>query len=197
MSGLRKRVVDLIPGDWIWFAGETHKISRVVPMKEAVRVTWIEDAHETSETLCADVEWPVATEDEALALEAGERPSFVQRCIDIYVAAKGGKEPTCDNVAPLVREFYAMPSNGAGGSLHIVLDDGNVEDSHVDFCIQFAIEREDPFGKWLARVLRLMSTTQRKKLGELKWAEVAQVGPHVTVTIDGLSNEGGTNGKTG
>ena len=32
----------------------------------------------------------------------------------------------------LIKEVYKY--HGAGGSLHIILDDWNLEDSHVDFC---------------------------------------------------------------
>lgn len=74
---------------------------------------------------------------------------------------KRGTKPTTLEVAPLVRAFYAMPGNGAGGSLHVVLDDGNYADAFVDGCIEYATARGDDVGEQLARVLRLMSRTQR------------------------------------
>ena len=73
-------------------------------------------------------------------------------------------KPTVPEVQPYVNAYYAMEGNGAGGSLHIVLDDGNVNDGHVQFCIEFAQERDDPDGVLLARVLLAMSPTQRLKL---------------------------------
>jgi hypothetical protein len=50
------------------------------------------------------------------------------------------------------------------GALHIVLDDGNVRDTHVKFCIENALERGDTEGHELACLLLGMSTTQRNKL---------------------------------
>lgn len=73
-------------------------------------------------------------------------------------------KPTLDKVLPLVREYYARPGNGAGGSLHIVLDDGNISDDHVRFCIKWAEERGDTSGVELGNLILRMSKTQRKKL---------------------------------
>jgi hypothetical protein len=50
------------------------------------------------------------------------------------------------------------------GSIHIVLDDGNVRDKDVKFCIEFALERGDTEGHELACMLLGMSITQRNKL---------------------------------
>jgi hypothetical protein len=55
-------------------------------------------------------------------------------------------------------------SNGGWGSLHIVLDDANVEDSCVTFCKKTAIAQGDSEGAELADLLMLMSKTQRLKL---------------------------------
>jgi hypothetical protein len=69
---------------------------------------------------------------------------------------------TIPDVLPLVRDYYVEHSTG--GSLHIVLDDGNVENAHVDFCIEWAIEHDDAEGEKLARLIRTMTKTQRRKL---------------------------------
>jgi hypothetical protein len=73
-------------------------------------------------------------------------------------------KPTVPEVMPLVRAYYAKEENGAGGSLHIVLDDGNVEDSSVEFCIEEAEKRGDKDGVELGKILLRMSKTQRNKL---------------------------------
>lgn len=52
------------------------------------------------------------------------------------------------------------------GALHIVLGDLNVEDCHVDFCIEWALNKGDQEGVALGRLLRIMSRTQRLKLAE-------------------------------
>ena len=74
-------------------------------------------------------------------------------------------KPTVPEVLPLVRSYYAKPGNEAGGSLHIVLDDGNVDDDSVAFCLQRANEKHDEDGIKLAELLSKMSKTQRRKLG--------------------------------
>lgn len=74
-------------------------------------------------------------------------------------------KPTVPEVAPAVRALYVR--HGAGCCLHIVLDDGNVEDHSVDFCIKYAQEEQHLECEKLARTLRMMSRTQRLKLGHL------------------------------
>ena len=71
---------------------------------------------------------------------------------------------TVDEVFPLVRELYER--NAAGGCLHIVLDDGNVEDDHVQFCIKHADENECPRCYALGLILLTMTRDQRHALGE-------------------------------
>lgn len=53
------------------------------------------------------------------------------------------------------------------GSLHIALDDGNVRDTHIDFCAEWAERTGDDEGLELARLLRTMSRTQRARVGRL------------------------------
>lgn len=72
--------------------------------------------------------------------------------------------PKVPEVAPLVAAYLAKDDNGAGGSLHILLSDYNVDDEDVDFCIQWAKDRGDADGVALGQTLRRMSKTQRLKL---------------------------------
>lgn len=74
-------------------------------------------------------------------------------------------KPTVPAVKPLIDWYYAQAGNGAGGSLHVVLDDGNVADSHVIFCIEWAKREGDKAGEIIGELLLLMSSTQRLKLG--------------------------------
>lgn len=61
-------------------------------------------------------------------------------------------------------DYYRQPDNGAWGSLHIVLDDGNVQDDHVAYCVSWAEERSDTEGAALARILLTMSKSQRSRI---------------------------------
>ncbi len=65
--------------------------------------------------------------------------------------------------------------NGVGGSLHIVLDDGNTEDNHVKWCIEYAKDRADAAGVELGETLLRMSRTQRRKLAGLFYAPTADI----------------------
>ena len=69
---------------------------------------------------------------------------------------------TVPEVMILVKEYYK--ENPVGGNLHIVLDDGNVKDSNVQFCLNQAEENGDVKGVELAKILLQMSKTQRLKL---------------------------------
>ena len=57
--------------------------------------------------------------------------------------------------------------NSSWGSLHIVLDDNNIQDSSVLFCKQYAAEQNDYDGELLADILLQMSKTQRLKIGNI------------------------------
>lgn len=87
-------------------------------------------------------------------------------------------KPTIPDVEPLLRHYYALPGNSGGGALHIVLEDGNVRDSDLEFCYRWAMTdgdwRDGPdlvdtgprdhLGAALALALLAMSPTQRHKL---------------------------------
>lgn len=70
--------------------------------------------------------------------------------------------PKVPEVARFARAYYN--DHGVGGSLHIVLDDGNLEDSSVQFCIERAEERGDAPGAELGRMLLQMTLTQRRSV---------------------------------
>lgn len=72
-------------------------------------------------------------------------------------------KPTIPEVFPAVRALYAR--NLVGCCLHVVLDDGNVEDASVEHCIEWAQKQGHPECEALARTLLRMSKTQRLKLG--------------------------------
>ncbi|WP_439357901.1 hypothetical protein [Bradyrhizobium sp. DASA03007] len=69
------------------------------------------------------------------------------------------------SVAEVVDQFRAYrEANPAWGVLHLVMEDGNVRDKHVRFCIESALEQGDTEGHELACLLLGLSTTQRQKL---------------------------------
>lgn len=74
---------------------------------------------------------------------------------------------TITDILPAIAAYKATFGNGCGGSLHIVLDDGNVDDANVEFCRQWAQDRGDTAGEAIARSLLTMSKTQRRKIYHL------------------------------
>ena len=76
-------------------------------------------------------------------------------------------KPTVPEVAPIVRALYARHS--AGCCWHIVLDDGNVDDADVAWCVGWIREQGCAGAEChqLAALLPQMSRTQRLKLGSL------------------------------
>lgn len=75
------------------------------------------------------------------------------------------KKPQIPDVLERFKTYHEQ--NPVWGSLHIVLSDQNVEDSHVHFCLGLAIGSDDTEGAELANILLQMSRTQRLKLSNI------------------------------
>lgn len=73
---------------------------------------------------------------------------------------KGWFEPFIE----LVKVYY--DSNITGGSLHIVLDDGNLGKYHVVWCAGYAAGKEDNEGSDIANLLLFMTMKQKKLVYE-------------------------------
>lgn len=95
--------------------------------------------------------------------ELKQRQEFLIRELNKILA--NSKKPNIPTVQQLVNAYYRLPGNESGGSLHIVLEDNNVQDSSVQFCIEWAKKDGDIYGTLLGEVLLRMSKTQRLKLG--------------------------------
>jgi len=67
---------------------------------------------------------------------------------------------TMVEVLEAIRVYYAKPGNSGGGNLHIVLDDGNLEVHHIEWCRDFAQENHDDDGVELANTLLSISESQ-------------------------------------
>lgn len=71
---------------------------------------------------------------------------------------------TVPEALPFMQAVYDRHATGC--CLHIVLDDGNIKNSHVEFCIKNALEQGHSDCLRAACILMLCSSTQRIKLGE-------------------------------
>lgn len=75
-----------------------------------------------------------------------------------------GPRLTVPDVLPRVKAYVNQPGNGVGGRLHIILDDGNVQDHDVQWCIDNALEVGDVEAAEIGRLLLSMTKTQRLKI---------------------------------
>lgn len=69
----------------------------------------------------------------------------------------------------MANAFYAIAGNGVGGNLHIVLDDYNLENSHVRSCIEQARDCGDLAGEMLGWLLLGASKSQRARAARRKY----------------------------
>lgn len=65
---------------------------------------------------------------------------------------------------PLVRAVYQRPRGGTGCCLHIITDDGNIDQSFADSVVASARERGHPECIAAAEMLARMSRTQRGRV---------------------------------
>ena len=72
--------------------------------------------------------------------------------------------PKVPEVRMKVQDFYRKPGNEVGGLLHVVLDDGNLELSHIEHAGVLAWEAGDVDAFEIACLLLQMTPTQRKKV---------------------------------
>lgn len=77
-------------------------------------------------------------------------------------------DPTLEKLVDLCKEFYA-DGNEAGGWLHLVLDDGNLEDDHIKFCLETANNYNDLVAFTLAEKLLKLSMVNRELLYKKLW----------------------------
>ncbi len=75
---------------------------------------------------------------------------------------EGTSKPTIPSV--LARFAVYLEANPSWGSLHVVLDEGNVGDSTVVGCMEWAARHDDLEGIALADILLLMSKSQRGRM---------------------------------
>ena len=68
-----------------------------------------------------------------------------------------------------IAAFHDQPGNGAGGRLHIVLDDGNLADEHISFCVEEAGKAGDTEAVAIGGALLALGPVERWWACELFW----------------------------
>jgi hypothetical protein len=80
---------------------------------------------------------------------------------------KATMAPTTLEVATLVSAYYALPGNNVGGNFYLVLENQNVSERDIQFCIEQATALGDEAGVKLGEKLLGMTKTQRLKLASM------------------------------
>lgn len=91
--------------------------------------------------------------------------------------------PSVAQVGPLAEALYRGHGGAVGCCLHVVLEDANLDDASVRFCMDWAAKAGHLHCLALAGLLWRMSRTQRQRVSEI--AAAAQ-----TALIEGM-REGG------
>lgn len=93
-------------------------------------------------------------------------PTCGQTYLEYWEEVQGGiaKAVKLEQVAALIKFYYEVMDNPTGGNLHIVLDDGNLEDGHITFCRDQASAAKDYVGEALASMLLDLSEEEREQV---------------------------------
>jgi len=73
------------------------------------------------------------------------------------------------HIKELIAYYYQMPEKGAGGYLHIFLDDGNIDFGSLNFCKNECEEHGDTFGYFLCDVLSEFTEKELEDMYEDNW----------------------------
>lgn len=60
-------------------------------------------------------------------------------------------------------------NNPTWGNLHIVMEDGNLEDNHIQWCIDYALDEGDGDAAVIGKYLLGLSREDRVKLYDYSW----------------------------
>lgn len=71
--------------------------------------------------------------------------------------------------------YYKIKGNEVGGSLNIILDDGNYTDAAIESCIHWAMEAGDDFGFILGQLILKLNNKEREELDKLIWESNANI----------------------
>lgn len=69
-----------------------------------------------------------------------------------------------DKLILLIKKYYSREGNGAGGNLHIILDDGNMEDDWINYCKQECIKKKDKDGVIICNKLLKLSYKEKQEI---------------------------------
>jgi len=69
----------------------------------------------------------------------------------------------------LIEFYYSLSGNSVGGNLHIILDDGNIEDDFIYICQCDCEKNNDSLGLLISTLLRYYTLNEREYMYENDW----------------------------
>ena len=70
----------------------------------------------------------------------------------------------------LIQYYYiSVPDYGCGGSLHVVLDDGNIEHANINWCKDKCEEDNDALGMLIADILLEFTEEELQEMYDKNW----------------------------
>ncbi len=70
-------------------------------------------------------------------------------------------------IMPMIREYH--DNHLSFGTLHVVLEDENIKDKHINFCFQESLREGDQDGMLLSLLLLDMNKKQRREIIRKIW----------------------------
>lgn len=88
---------------------------------------------------------------------------------------KPATRPTVPHAVEVLTAYYRLPLRGNGGAVHVITEDGNVDQGTADACVEGARAWGRTWGGDMlietdvevAEMLAAMTATQRRKLAQL------------------------------
>lgn len=72
--------------------------------------------------------------------------------------------PKVPMVRVLIEAYYTKPGNDSGGCCHVVLEDDNLDDPNLRFCLEYCLKKGDEEGAHIMRLMTQMSRSQRRRV---------------------------------
>ena len=67
----------------------------------------------------------------------------------------------------LIEKYYE--TDGTGGCVHIITDDGNYGKGYAQHCLDYSIEKKDYWGEHIARLLLEFNEDEQEQIVERSW----------------------------
>ena len=76
-----------------------------------------------------------------------------------------------ENIVKKCRDIYSRSGHACGGHLHIVLDDMNIEDHYIDFCLESAKRDKCKICEETAILIKGLTILERARLVRKRYGE--------------------------